>query len=31
LEALFVSQNTSANPGATSIPATYLQVTVAVR
>jgi hypothetical protein len=30
LEALFVSQNKSANPGATSIPATYLQVTVAV-
>ena len=30
LEALFISQNKSAKPGATSIPATYLRVTVEV-
>lgn len=30
LEALFTSQNRSAKPGATSIPATYLRVTVEV-
>jgi SAM-dependent methyltransferase len=30
LEALFASQNKSANPNATSIPATFLRVTVAV-
>jgi SAM-dependent methyltransferase len=30
LEELFVSQNRSSTPGATSIPATYLRVTVAV-
>ena len=31
LEALFISQNTSARADATSIPATYLRVSVAVR
>jgi len=30
LEALFTSQNKSANPGSTTIPATFLRVTVAV-
>jgi hypothetical protein len=30
LEALFSSQNTSPDPAATSIPATFLRVTVAV-
>jgi len=30
LEALFNEQNTSADPGATSIPATFLRVTIAV-
>jgi len=30
LEALFISQNKSTKPGATSIPATYLRVTVQV-
>jgi hypothetical protein len=30
LESLFTSQNTSAAPGATSIPATFLRVTVSV-
>ena len=30
LEALFASQNQSSNPGTTSIPATFLRVTVTV-
>ena len=30
LEELFVSQNTSGDPGSTSIPATFLHVTVSV-